>query len=139
MHNVEKNRAITHSLAQHPIHLGLGAKATVQSSISGMEWYDEYSKQTKADGVEGRLVSSYTFERSWDSWEMHPHGDEVVLCVAGVLVLRQLATDGSETVVTLNPGEYAINPPGIWHTADVDGQVTAIFITAGLGTEHRAR
>ena len=35
--------------------------------------------------------------------------------------------------------EYAINAPGVWHTADVTGEATALFITAGKGTEHRPR
>jgi len=41
--------------------------------------------------------------------------------------------------VSLRRGEYAINEPGTWHTADVSGSATAVFITAGLGTQHRAR
>jgi hypothetical protein len=39
----------------------------------------------------------------------------------------------------LGGGDYAINDPGVWHTADVDGSATVLFITAGLGTEHRPR
>ena len=39
----------------------------------------------------------------------------------------------------LNPGEYAINDPGVWHTADVESEATALFITSGEGTEHRPR
>jgi len=41
--------------------------------------------------------------------------------------------------VPLAAGEYAINPPGVWHTADVTETATAIFITAGEGTQHRPR
>ena len=41
--------------------------------------------------------------------------------------------------MTLQAGEYAINPPGTWHTADVDHEATGLFITAGMGTEHRPR
>jgi hypothetical protein len=39
----------------------------------------------------------------------------------------------------LGPGDYAINPPGSWHTADVAEPVTALFITVGEGTSHRPR
>jgi hypothetical protein len=46
---------------------------------------------------------------------------------------------GSEIRVTLNAGEYVINDPGVWHTADVDGEAAALSITAGEGTEHRGR
>ena len=46
---------------------------------------------------------------------------------------------GATTQVTLGAGDYAINAPGVRHTADVAAPVTALFITAGLGTEHRPR
>ena len=47
--------------------------------------------------------------------------------------------DGEERRATLRPGEYAINPPGVWHTADVNAPATAVFITAGVGTQGRPR
>jgi quercetin dioxygenase-like cupin family protein len=81
----------------------------------------------------------YRFTGDWDSWEVHPHGSEVVLCVAGSITLHQEKADGSRATVTLTPGQYAINEPGTWHTADVEEEATALFITAGMGTEHRPR
>lgn len=127
------------NLFNTPIHLGLGAKAVIEPDFTGMEWYADYVARHADDGLEGRLVSFYTFAENWDSWEMHPNGDEVVICTAGQITLHQEMADGSKATVTLGPGEYAINPPGAWHTADVDGEATALFITAGLGTEHRPR
>ena len=127
-------------LVQHPLHLGLGSTATVLPEFTGdMAWYETYGLAHHHDGKEGRLVSMHSFRESWDSWEMHPEGDEVVLCLSGALTLHQEMRDGSTAVVTITAGEYAINPPGCWHTADVDGEATALFITAGLGTEHRGR
>ena len=126
------------SLFTHPLHLGLGATAVPLDAITGMEWYSAYSERFAADGAEGRLVSLYRFEESWDSWEMHPAGDEVVVCIDGEVVLIQ-EHDGVTSRITLGAGDYAINGPGVWHTADVTGPVTALFITAGLGTEHRPR
>ncbi len=127
-------------LDQEFIHLGLGATAVPQPPFTGMEWYEAYgARHDAADGKEGRLVSLYTFTEPWDSWEMHPQGDEVVVCVDGTITLHQEFADGSTATVTLGKGEYAINPPGAWHTADVEGSATALFITAGLGTEHRPR
>jgi quercetin dioxygenase-like cupin family protein len=70
---------------------------------------------------------------------MHPVGAEVVICTHGALVLVQEHPDGRLETVALTAGEYAINPPGVWHTADVAEAATAIFITAGEGTQHRAR
>ena len=70
---------------------------------------------------------------------MHPAGDEVVVCTAGEITLIQEFPGGRIAHVTLAAGEYAVNPPGVWHTADIAGEATALFITAGLGTEGRAR
>jgi quercetin dioxygenase-like cupin family protein len=72
-------------------------------------------------------------------WEMHPHGCEVVLCTAGTMTLHQERADGSKQSLKLAPGDYAINEPGTWHSADVVGEATALFITAGMGTQHRPR
>ena len=131
---------MTTKISDHPIHLGLGATAVVQPTFTGeMAWYGGYGERHGGDGAEGRLVGMHTFTQSWDTWEMHPVGSEVVLCTAGAITLIQEALDGAVVEVTLGPGEYAINEPGVWHTADVAESATAVFITAGMGTEHRPR
>ena len=121
------------------VHLGSGATAVPQPSFTGNDWYEGYGARHGADGAEGRLVSQHTFAESWDSWEMHPHGDEVVLCIGGSMLLTQEHPDGRREQIALAAGEYAVNPPGVWHTADVEGTATALFITAGEGTQHRMR
>ncbi len=129
-------------LNHEPIHLGLGATASVQPPFTGQpEWYMAYGERNASDGAEGRLVTMHRFDTSWDVWEVHPHGSEVVLCTEGEITLTQRkgGPDGPEIVTTLTPGEYAINEPNDWHTADVDGPATALFITAGLGTENHPR
>ena len=127
------------SLFDYPIHLGLGARAVAQPEFTGMGWYEGYDKRHADDMDEGRLVALYRFEESWTSWEMHPAGDEVVACLQGNMTLHQELADGTERSFELGPGEYAINPPGAWHTADTVGPVTALFITVGKGTTHRPR
>lgn len=127
-------------LAEYPIHLGLGATAETEPAFTGdLSWYASYSKRHEADGIEARLVSMHSFSESWDVWEMHPNGSEVVVCTSGSISLLQESADGSVTTVDLDPGQYAINAPGVWHTADIHEHATALFITAGLGTEHRPR
>lgn len=127
-------------MAACPVHLGLGATAEVEPRFSGdFAWYDAYAERHRNDGREGRLVAMHTFDVSWSSWEMHPTGAEVVLCTAGTLILHQEQADGTVTIVRLGAGQYAINPPGVWHTADVEEPSTAVFITAGDGTQHRPR
>ena len=126
------------SLTRFPIHLGLGAQAVPQPEFTGIEWYTAYAERSAADGNEARLVHMSIFSENWTSWERHPVGDEAVICIAGEITLIQELPNGTERV-TLRAGDYAINPCGVWHTADVAGHATALFITAGLGTEHRPR
>lgn len=132
-----------HRLETHPLHLGLGATAVPQPEFPrderAMAWYMDYATRHAADGTEGRLVSLYTFTEDWPGWEMHPAGDEVVVCLSGGMTLIQEFPDGRVEQVTLGPGEYAINPPGVWHTADIRGTAQGLFITAGAGTQHRPR
>ncbi len=129
-----------HQASSHPIHLGRGGTAVVQPAMHGsMDWYQGYGERHGDDGADGRLVSMHTFTESWDSWEVHPSGHEVVLCVAGSTTLQQELPSGEERAVTLSAGEYAINEPGTWHTADVESSATVVFITSGEGTEHRPR
>ena len=127
------------TLSEFPVHLGLGARAFLLERFDGTpEWYERYGAATADDGVEGRLVTMHTFTEPWDSWEMHPRGDELVVCVEGSMVLHQ-EIDGETRAVELRAGEAVINPPGAWHTADVTGRATAFFVTAGMGTEVRPR
>lgn len=126
-------------IAKHPIHLGLGASADIEPEFTGtMSWYADYVDRHLKDGTEGRLVSMHTFSHSWDTWEMHPNGCEVVLCLSGAMTLYQ-EKEGYKVSIDLNAGQYAINEAGVWHTADVIGEATALFITAGLDTKHRQR
>jgi mannose-6-phosphate isomerase-like protein (cupin superfamily) len=124
-------------LSQFPVHLGLGATAERLGVFDGTpDWYQRYGDAHAADGADGRLVSLHAFETPWDSWEMHPNGAELVVCVAGRITLHQ-EIEGEDHVVVLEAGEAIVNPLGVWHTADVDAPATALFITAGLGTEVR--
>ncbi|MDL2352156.1 MAG: cupin [Pseudomonadota bacterium] len=128
------------SIERFPLHLGLGATALPQPEFTGaMDWYEAYSERNAADGGEGRLVTTHTFTEDWTSWEVHPAGAEVVLCLSGEMTLHQEFPDGHLEQVTIGAGEYAINLPGVWHTADVAGTATTLFITAGAGTQHRPR
>ena len=84
-------------------------------------------------------MSTFSFTEPWATWEMHPEGSEVVLCTAGEITLHQEHPDGTTGSVVIGVGQYSVNEPGTWHTADVDAPATALFITAGKGTEIRPR
>ena len=127
-------------LSRFPVHLGLGATVEHLPEFDGSpDWYESYGTAHESDGAEGRLVSLHTFDGSWDSWEMHPQG-------RGAGGLRRAAAsrchqeiDGEHRTAVLEAGQAIVNPPGVWHTADVDATATALFVTAGMGTEVRPR
>ncbi|MEO6152398.1 MAG: cupin [Croceibacterium sp.] len=130
-------------LEQYPIHLGRGASAVPQPEFPrderAMAWYMDYGARHEPDGTDGRLVSLFRFTEDWAGWEMHPAGAEVVVCLDGSMTLIQQQPDGEARRTTLAAGEYAINPPGVWHTADVSQEASGLFITAGAGTQNRPR
>ena len=126
-------------LKRFPVHLGLGAKVARLPEFDGtMEWYMRYGQDHAADGVEGRLVAMHTFTEDWPTWEVHPKGEELVICVEGAMTLHQ-QVDGETVSVEIGAGEAIVNPVGIWHTADVPERATAVFVTAGEGTENKPR
>lgn len=126
-------------LSRHAVHLGLGASMHREPDHTGtMEWYRAYAERHRSDGAEGRLVAVYTFSKPWPTWEMHPEGEELVVCLAGELVLHQ-ELEGRVHSVTLRPFQAVVNPRGVWHTADASAETTALFVTAGMGTQNRPR
>lgn len=126
-------------LATTHVHLGLGATAT---PLPDFEWSAEYlasyEQRFAADGDDGRLAMLGPVTTSWDSWERHPAGEELVVLVAGRIDLIQ-RIDGGERRIPVAAGQAVVNPPGVWHTADVHEPGQALFVTPGRGTEHAPR
>lgn len=121
------------------IHLGSGGTAT---PLPDFQWTPEYlagyAKRFASEADEGRIVVMNRPEATWDQWERHPAGEEVVLLLSGRVDLLQ-DVDGEQRRIELRPGYAIVNPPGVWHSADVHEPGDALFITPGRGTEHRPR
>ena len=98
--------------------------------------YEELN--ARFDGFRGRfLVSSFSFDSDWSSWEMHPAGDEIVYLVSGGVELI-LEHDGAQNSISLSkPGAYAIVPKGTWHRAKTSLPTNMLFVTPGQGTTHK--
>ncbi|HEY9530049.1 MAG TPA: cupin domain-containing protein [Burkholderiales bacterium] len=90
------------------------------------------------DGFKGRvLVSSYSFDCDWATWEMHPAGDEVVCLLSGD-VQMVLDRGGVEEVTRLTePGTYVVVPKGTWHTARTRVPTAMLFVTPGQDTQNK--
>ncbi|MDA0338577.1 MAG: cupin domain-containing protein [Proteobacteria bacterium] len=93
---------------------------------------------TRDDLGDGRLISAYRFTESWDSWEVHPAGEEIVCLLNGAADMH-LEEPGGERVVELRGRGSLIVPRGIWHTTTIHEPSDMIFITRGAGTVHRPR
>ena len=93
--------------------------------------------EQRFDGFKGRvLVSCFSFDRDWDTWEMHPAGDEIVCLLSG---RASLELEGRGHVAELSaPGSFVIVPRGTWHTAHTTVPTRMLFITPGEGTQNKA-
>jgi mannose-6-phosphate isomerase-like protein (cupin superfamily) len=121
------------------VHLGRGSTAVpVGGADWSSEWLERYVDEFAGDGADGRMVCVFPQGETWTTWERHPAGEEVVVLLSGrVDVIQDI--DGEHRKVELRAGQAMINPRGVWHTADVHEPGDGLFITPGLGTEHRPR
>ncbi|HAM01175.1 MAG TPA: cupin domain-containing protein [Acidimicrobiaceae bacterium] len=121
------------------VHLGLQSTAVPLPDFRwAPDYLAQYADEHSVDGEEGRLVMIGASDSTWTSWERHPAGEEVVVHLSGrATLIREV--DGQEVRVEMRAGQATINPRGAWHTVDVHEPGQALFITPGLGTEHRPR
>ncbi len=119
------------------VHLG-SDRRTVPLEVTETFWQDLTSGSLGDLGA-GRLFSLFEFDAPWDSWEIHPTGDEIVCLIAGSVEMTLEPEDGGERdIVSISqPGQYVIIPRGTWHTARTDVPTRMLFITDGEGTRHR--
>jgi mannose-6-phosphate isomerase-like protein (cupin superfamily) len=100
---------------------------------------DERFWETVGDRPElqaGRLVMMMRYTDDWDSWEMHPAGDEIVYALDGAVDLILDEEDG-ERVVPLRARTGCVVPRGVWHRGVVHSPGDVLHITRGEGTRHR--
>ena len=83
------------------------------------------------------LVACHEFESDWPGWEIHPHGDEIVMLLSGAVTFVLEREDGEERIALSGQGQYLIVPKGVWHTAEVTEKAKVLFVTPGEGTQHR--
>ena len=84
----------------------------------------------------GRLLCAFDVARGdGDHSEMHPAGDEILICVAGSIE----NVIGDETI-TIAAGDAFVVPRGAWHRLRSARGGRLISLTAGEGTQsQRAR
>lgn len=100
-------------------------------------FWQELSEGHRPELNQGRLLSAFTFNGPWNTWERHPLGEELVMLLAGTCTLY-LERDGNEQRFSLEkPGDFVLVPINTWHTATSDHEATLVFLTPGAGTDHK--
>jgi mannose-6-phosphate isomerase-like protein (cupin superfamily) len=123
-----------HSIDSDFVVLSPDKRATIETADAGL--YERLD--TDYGGFSGHeLIACHTFDEDWPTWEIHPHGDEIVILLSGdtTLVLQQ--DHGEHRVRLSEPGAYVIVPRNTWHTARTSATTKMLFITPGEGTENR--
>ena len=70
-------------------------------------------------------------------WEMHPHGEEMLICLSGAVAVVE-ETESGERVTDLSAGQVYAVQRGLWHRILVHQPGRMMHLTWGEGTEHRA-
>lgn len=83
------------------------------------------------------LISSFSFDADWPTWEVHPHGDDFVCLLSGDTEMILATADEDKSVHLTEPGAFVIVPQGTWHTAKVNAPSKMLFVTPGQDTENR--
>lgn len=117
------------------VHLGDDGSA-VPLPVTESFWADLAAGKL-GDLGSGRLVTFHAFDADWSSWEVHPNGDELVCLISGAVDFVLERAEGEATVELRGPGAFVLVPRGTWHTARVREPSSALFVTAGRGTQHR--
>jgi mannose-6-phosphate isomerase-like protein (cupin superfamily) len=84
----------------------------------------------------GWLIAEFEFTSDWSNWEMHPEADEFVYLLSGEAVMLLEQPAGLQEV-HLSDRAAVVVPRRTWHTAKVSQPSRMLFVTMGLGTEHR--
>ncbi|MEM7413407.1 MAG: cupin domain-containing protein [Myxococcota bacterium] len=116
-------------------YLGLAQSSEVRVVPVGPDFWETIHEN---EAIGPRMVGIFPFSSSWDSWEVHPAGDEVVAVLAGAGDML-VEVDGEEVRVPLRAGQTVVVPRGVWHTLDVHEPGKSLHITWGERTEHRPR
>ena len=129
-------------LGKTPIHMPALAG---DHAFEALEWFKfdgpsfgRYVENHCSNEAPGRLVMIETMTTDWPTWERHTEGDELVIVLDGAGTFYQ-ELDGAVRAAPFTSGDTFLNPKGVWHTADVERPMRAIYITPCPGTENKPR
>ena len=117
-------------------YLSLGKTGEIKILAGGERFWSLPHEEIENFG-EDWFVSEYVFDEDWKTWEMHPHGEEVVYMLSGAMDLF-LDKDGEQKTIELRGKGLVVVPRGTWHTAKVLEKSSVLVMTLGKETQIRA-
>jgi mannose-6-phosphate isomerase-like protein (cupin superfamily) len=97
-------------------------------------------RESSEGRLHDRLVGAFEFASSKDlhssMQEMHPEADEVIFVVSGAIDVVLQEAD-AERIVSLEAGEAAIVPRGVWHRLVMREPGKLLFINSRTGMRSR--
>ena len=113
------------------IHLDYPGATTMEG---GEQFWKTIRERTELG--RGYLMMVGTMDKTWDSWEMHPAGEEIVYLLSGSVDFVLDLPGGNQTVELRGRAGCTV-PRGTWHRAIVHEPGDMLFVTPGAGTKHR--
>lgn len=110
---------------------------TVEPLAGGAAFWERLGAGLLGDFRGELLIVGSDGDGDWPHWERHPHGDELVVLLAGTIELVLEEAAGLRRLPLTRPGSYVRVPRGLWHRGLNGRACRLLFITAGEGTEHR--
>ncbi len=114
-------------------YLSLGGEGKIKSVAGGNEFWSLPSDKLDEFG-EKWLITEFQFDEDWKTWEMHPHGEEIVYLLSGSLDLILEKDENLQTIELRGKG-LVIIPRFTWHTAKVFAPSSVLIITHGKDTQ----
>ena len=116
-------------------YLGLDRSGRVTQLPVGPDFWQTIEHNAAAQGT---LVTVSTGNGDWDHWEIHPHGDEVLVVLEGTcrMIFQHAA---GERTFELIPGMTLVVPAATWHRAERQQNLRMLFMTYGKDTKHKPR
>lgn len=116
-------------------YVSLADKGNIESHEGGDKFWSLSGEDLDKIG-ENWLITEFHFEEDWQSWEMHPNGEEIVYLLSGEMDLI-LETDENRRTIELRGKGSVIIPRNTWHTAKVFAPSNMLVITLGKDTQIR--
>ena len=113
-------------------YLGIDANR-ITPLPGGPEFWKTVDRNAAAGGL---LVTATTASGNSRHWEMHPNGDEALVLLEGEARIVFERPAGDE-VHAMAPGTTLIVPQGTWHRAETQRGYRMLYMTFGIGTQHK--